>query len=126
MAATTFSVDGQASADHGLTTNSTAIADLTVSYDIPYTVTRTATVSTTGTNSVSFETFDVDFSFIYDHNTAHDNSQVGGGLANALANGASVTSLGGLFSAYSPGGSSSGGGGIETGASISYSMSTTG
>src|SRR5690606_40789122 len=34
-------VRGQASADHGITTNDTAIADITVRYQIPYTVTRT-------------------------------------------------------------------------------------
>ena len=37
----------QASADHGITTNATAIADMTISYVIPYTVTRTPSRSRT-------------------------------------------------------------------------------
>ncbi|HEY8494783.1 MAG TPA: PEP-CTERM sorting domain-containing protein [Myxococcota bacterium] len=87
---------GQASADHGITTNPTAIADLTVSYTIPYTVTRTVTVvpgAEPGANAVlSIPIQLIRLTLNYSGSVAKDNSQVGGGLGQALATAATFTS----------------------------------
>jgi hypothetical protein len=114
-------IGGQASADHGLTTNATAIADITVNAHINYTVNRTVTIAEPpgpNNNTATYETFTVNFTFSLDSNTAHDNTQTLGGLANAQVYAVNVSSAGGLFGATSFGGNSSGGGGSETGASI--------
>lgn len=87
------SIVGQASADHGITTNPTAIADITVSYTIPYTVTRTVSViPNPGDALLSIPTQQITLNLNYSGEVAKDNSQFGGGLGNALATGATVTS----------------------------------
>ena len=87
------SVVGQASADHGFTTNPTAIADMTVSYTIPYTVTRTVTViPAAGPALLSIPTQQITLNLNYSGEVAKDNSQLAGGLGQALKTGATVTS----------------------------------
>lgn len=87
------SIVGQASADHGITTNPTAIADITVSYSIPYTVTRTVTViPAAGDALLSIPTQQITLNLNYSGEIAKDNSQVAGGLGQALKTGATVTS----------------------------------
>lgn len=107
-----LTVTGQASADQGPTTNPTAIADITISYDIPYTITRTVSVSAPFTISIPVLT--LTFNATYQGSSAHDNSQVGGGLANAQAYTATLSDVGGgnlVFGAANYAGSSNGGGG---------------
>lgn len=108
-------VRGQASADHGITTNPTAIADTTVTYDIPYTVTRTLSVNdvppgpAVATVPIQSISFDITFS----GSAAKDNSQAVGGLGNAVVFTASLTSLTGKFTATNYAGASQlGGGGL--------------
>lgn len=95
-ATASLQVVGQASADHGITTNPTAIADITVSYTIPYTVTRTVTVipgaGPGDTALLSIPTQQITLNLNYSGNVAKDNSQVGGGLGQALASAATVVS----------------------------------
>jgi hypothetical protein len=103
-------VRGQSSADQALTTDPTAIADITVSYDIPYTVTRTVSVS--GLNA-TFPIQTITFNANWSGEVSKDNSQVAGGLGNAVAFSASFQSLGGLFTTASyTGASQLGGGGL--------------
>lgn len=105
----------QASADHGITTNATAIADMTVSYSLPYTVTRTITggpgPGIAGAAFVPIQTISFNVNTIV--HLAHDNSQTGGGLANAIAFDGTVSSTSGLFGAQtiSIAGTNGGGGG---------------
>ena len=83
---------GQASADHGITTNPTAIADITVSYTVPYTVTRDW-YTTLGPNPqlvIPNQSILLDLS--YSGTTATDNSQTTGGLGNAAIYNVTVTS----------------------------------
>jgi hypothetical protein len=75
---------GQSSADHGLTTNATAIADMTVSYQIPYTVTRTWTSTTGPVPQLVIPTQQITLNLNLSGSVAKDNSQIGGGLGNAL------------------------------------------
>jgi len=108
-------VRGQASADHGITTNPTAIADITIVYDIPYTVTRTVSWSGGGPGviNLSVPTQQITFNVNWSGEVAKDNSQVGGGLGQARAFDASFQSLGGLFSTTNyAGASQTGGGGL--------------
>jgi hypothetical protein len=112
-------VRGQASADHGITTNPTAIADITVTYDIPYTVTRSfqipqATfplqplIAAVPTQQILF-----DMTWLGD--VAKDNSQLGGGLGQATAFTASIASLGGRFTTTTyAGAAQTGGGGLAS------------
>ena len=84
---------GQASADHGFTTNPTAIADITVSYTIPYTVTRTVTViPNAGDALLSIPTQQITLNLNYSGEVSKDNSQIAGGLGQALRTAATVTS----------------------------------
>lgn len=124
IGSTSFNLRGQASADHGLTTNATAIADITVSYAIPYTVTRTVTQVQppgAGNGTLSFEVFDLVFDFSMTGLLGHDNSQTIGGLANAAFYGFSASSGNGFFSPVSSGGLSNGGGGGPSYSTISQS-----
>jgi hypothetical protein len=75
---------GQSSADHGLTTNATAIADMTVSYQIPYTVTRTWTSTTGPVPQLVIPTQQITLNLNLSGEVSKDNSQVGGGLGQAL------------------------------------------
>ncbi len=81
-----------------------------MSYDIPYTVTRTVSVSgNDGTFPIQTITFNVNWS----GEVSKDNSQTTGGLGNAVAFNASFQSLGGLFLSTSyTGASQLGGGGL--------------
>lgn len=78
------SIVGQASADHGITTNPTAIADMTISYVIPYTVTRTWTTTTGPTPQLIIPTQTITLNLNLSGEVAKDNSQVAGGLGQAL------------------------------------------
>jgi hypothetical protein len=114
-----LNIRGQASADHGITTNPTAIADMTISYDIPYTVTRSfqipqATfplqplIAQVPTQQILF-----DMTWLGD--VAKDNSQATGGLGQATAFTASIQSLGGRFTTTTYlGGAVTGGGGVTS------------
>lgn len=103
-------VRGQVSADEGLATNTDVAVDLTVQYDIPYTVTRTVTVSG---NNASFPIQTISFNVNWSGEVSKDNSQATGGLGNAVAFNASFSSLGGLFTAtIYTGASQLGGGGL--------------
>jgi hypothetical protein len=110
-------VRGQASADHGLTTNATAIADMTVTYDIPYTVTRTVTVTDApmgpGDVLLQFPIQTISLDITFSGSADKDNSQVGGGLGQATVFTASLQSLTGKFTTTNyPGASLTGGGGL--------------
>lgn len=103
-------VRAQVSADQGPTTNPVAIADMTVTYNIPYTVTRNVTIA--GDNG-TFPIQTISFNVNWSGEVSKDNSQVGGGLGNAVAYDASFQSLGGLFATTGyTGGSQLGGGGL--------------
>ena len=78
-------VVGQASADHGLTANPTAVADITVSYSIPYTVTRTWTTTTGPTPQLIIPTQQITLNLNFGGEVSKDNSQTTGGLGQALA-----------------------------------------
>jgi hypothetical protein len=95
-ATASLQIVGQASADHGITTNPTAIADVTIQYVIPYTVTRTVTVipgaGPGDTALLSIPNQQITLNLNYSGNVAKDNSQVGGGLGQALASAATVVS----------------------------------
>jgi hypothetical protein len=111
-------IRGQSSADHGLTTNATAIADMTISYDIPYTVTRTISINDVPPGPVNatvpLQTITLDITF--SGSVAKDNSQVAGGLGQALADisTGNFSSLTGKFTAVTVGNdiSQTGGGGL--------------
>jgi hypothetical protein len=75
---------GQSSADHGLTTNATAIADMTVSYQIPYTVTRTWNSTPGPVPQLVIPTQQITLNLNLSGEVSKDNSQVGGGLGQAL------------------------------------------
>jgi hypothetical protein len=75
---------GQASADQGPTTNPTAIADITISYTIPYTVTRDWSTTTGPTPQLIIPTQQITFNLNLSGEVAKDNSQVAGGLGQAL------------------------------------------
>jgi len=108
-------VRGQASADHGITTNPTAIADTTVTYDIPYTVTRTLSVNDVppGPALASVPIQSISFDITFSGSAAKDNSQATGGLGQATVFTASLTSLTSKFTATSYAGAShTGGGGL--------------
>jgi hypothetical protein len=77
-------IRAQASADQGPTTNPTAIADITVSYSIPYTVTRTWNTTTGPTPQLVIPTQQITLNFNLSGEVSKDNSQVGGGLGQAL------------------------------------------
>ncbi len=126
VGATSVNIRGQSSADHGLLANPTAIADMTVEYEIPYTVTRTVNhVGTTtlgGTPAelhIPIQTITLDMNF--SGNAAHDSTQTFGGLSNAQVYTASVESLGipgaGIVwgTGSYPGEFSGGNGNVETG-----------
>jgi hypothetical protein len=122
-AVASLNVRGQASADHGLTTNATAIADITVTYDIPYTITRTVQVTASGVSgaTMSIPVLGLTFNATFSGSTAHDNSQTAGGLANAVAYTATLSDSGGnnlVFGSQNYAGSSNGGGGGPTSANF--------
>jgi len=75
---------GQATADQGPTTNPTAIADITVSYSIPFTVTRTWTTTTGPTPQLIIPTQQITLDFNLSGEVSKDNSQTTGGLGQAL------------------------------------------
>lgn len=110
-ATASLNIRGQASADHGITTNPDAFADITVSYDIPYTITRTVEVSAPFTMSIPV--LQLTFNANYSGTAAHDSTQVGGGWANANAGfGATLSDVGGgnlVFGSTSYSGSTSSG-----------------
>jgi hypothetical protein len=89
-----FTVRGQSSADHGLTTNPTAIADMTITFSIPYTVTRTVFVDHVdgGPAEGHFPDVRVNLNVTLSGAAASDNSQSFGGLGNALFTTASFSS----------------------------------
>jgi hypothetical protein len=121
-ATASLGITGQASADHGLTTNPTAIADITVSYTIPYTVTRDW-YTTVGPNPqlvIPNQSILLDLS--YSGNTAHDNSQATGGLGNAQMYSLTVTSAAFGVAVLSDANSTSGGGGSETGPALTDNL----
>lgn len=105
-------VVGQASADQGPTTNPTAIADITVTYTIPYTVTRNWTTTTGPTPQLIIPNQTITLNLNYGGEVSKDNSQTIGGLGQALATAASVSSA--RFGAVSLGStvSQTGGGGL--------------
>jgi len=74
----------QASADHGITTNPTAVADITVSYSIPYTVTRTWTTTPGPTPQLIIPTQQITLNLNLSGEVSKDNSQATGGLGQAL------------------------------------------
>ncbi|MGB5260836.1 MAG: hypothetical protein WBO34_09980, partial [Gammaproteobacteria bacterium] len=90
-------VRGQASANSGLT--GAATADLRVTYDIPYSITRNVSVTPgPGGALASFENFELAFSAIYlSYLTAKDDFGQIGGAQSARAYNASITSAGGFF-----------------------------
>jgi hypothetical protein len=90
---------GQASADHGLTTNATAIADMTIVFNIPYTVTRTITIPDGPPYPVNAQVpiQNVAFNLTFNGRVGNDNSQVAGGLGQASSFNASITSSSGYF-----------------------------
>lgn len=98
----TVNFRGQASADHGITTNPTAIADITVTYDVPYTVTRTITTQgctsmggpPCGPAEITIPIQTITLNMTYSGAVDTDSSQSFGGLANAVAFTATVQSLG--------------------------------
>jgi hypothetical protein len=78
------SIVAQSSADHGITTNPTAIADMTVSYQIPYTVTRNW-FTTLGPNpQLVIPTQQITLNLNFSGEVSKDNSQTAGGLGQAL------------------------------------------
>jgi hypothetical protein len=88
---------GQASADHGVTTNPTAIADITVSYTVPITITRTVSVQRIPTMNgpdvlltIPNQQITLDLSFT--GQVSKDNSQATGGLGQAVSFNTSVSS----------------------------------
>lgn len=117
-------IRGQASANSNVT--GAATADTTITYNIPYSVSRNVSVTPGPGGAVaSVEAFDLDFSGIYRSLliTNDDILQVGG-TQSARAFNASITSLGGFFSTISMAGHSLSGdntfgntlqnGGVET------------
>ena len=91
-----FQVRAQVSADEGLATNADVAVDLTVTYDIPYTITRTvSSTGNVGQASVPLQT--ITFTITTRGDVAKDNSQTIGGLGNALSFDGTMSSLGGRF-----------------------------
>lgn len=91
-----FQVRAQVSADEGLATNADVAVDLTVTYDIPYTITRTiSSTGNVGEASVPLQT--ITFTITTRGDVAKDNSQATGGLGNALSFNGTMSSLGGRF-----------------------------
>jgi len=79
-------VVGQASADQGVAgVDPDAIVDMTVSYVIPYTVTRTWTTTTGPTPQLIIPTQQITLNLNYGGEVSKDNSQTAGGLGQALA-----------------------------------------
>lgn len=74
----------QASADQGPTTNPTAIADMTVTYSIPYTVTRTWTSVPGPIPQLVIPTQQITLNLNLSGEVSKDNSQTTGGLGQAL------------------------------------------
>lgn len=96
-----FQIRAQVSADEGLATNPDVAVDLTVQYDIPYTITRTVSgVLNGGTyKDASAPTQTVTFTITTKGDVAKDNSQATGGLGNALSFNGTMSSLGSRFAA---------------------------
>lgn len=107
-------IRAQASADQGPTTNPTAIADITVSYSIPYTVTRTWNTTTGPTPQLVIPTQQITLNFNLSGEVSKDNSQVGGGLGQALLDVTTGNVTSARFGAVSFGSdiSQTGGGGL--------------
>jgi len=83
-ATASLAITAQSSADHGFTSNPTAIADMTVSYTIPYTVTRTWTTTPGPAPQLIIPIQQITLNFNFSGEVSKDNSQVGGGLGQAL------------------------------------------
>lgn len=109
-----LAIVGQASADQGPTTNPTAIADITVSYSIPYTVTRTWTTTPGPTPQLIIPTQQITLNFNLSGEVSKDNSQTTGGLGQALLDVTSFNVTTGRFGSVSFGSdvSQTGGGGL--------------
>jgi PEP-CTERM motif len=105
---------GQASADQTLTTDPTAIADMTVSYVIPYTVTRTWTTTTGPSPQLIIPTQQITLNLNFSGEVSKDNSQVAGGLGQALLDVNNLNVSSARFGAVSFGSdiSQTGGGGL--------------
>jgi hypothetical protein len=123
-------VRGQSSADHGITTNPTAIADMSVQYDIPYTITRTVT-NPANSGWLEFPLQTITFNMTVSGQVGKDNSQIGGGLGlvagalgadpdQATAYTISAASLGGRFTTASYAGAALTGGGGLVRTTLSY------
>ncbi len=83
-ASANLAIVAQASADQGPTTNPTAIADITVSYSIPYTVTRNWFTTTGPTPQLVIPNQTITLNLNLSGEVSKDNSQVAGGLGQAL------------------------------------------
>jgi len=112
------SVRAQVSADQGPTTNPTAVADMTVTYDLPYTITRVVTITGPAVFNANVPLQTITFSINLAGDVAKDNSQLAGGLGQALYTTGTASSLGGRFSSVALDGtvSQTGGGGLASSA----------
>ena len=125
--AASANVRAQASADHAVTgIDPPASADITVTYDLPYTVTRTVTVTDAPVGPgdvfalVPIQTISLDITF--SGSAAKDNSQVAGGLGQATVFTASLQSLTSKFTTTNyTGAAQTGGGGL---AATNFSRTT--
>ncbi len=79
-----LAIVAQASADHGITTNPTAIADVLVSYTIPYTVTRTWNTTPGAIPQLVIPNQTITLNLNLAGEVAKDNSQATGGLGQAI------------------------------------------
>jgi hypothetical protein len=83
-ATASMAIVGQSSADHGITTNPDASADMTISYVIPYTVTRTWNTTPGAMPQLIIPTQQITLNFNLSGEVSKDNSQTAGGLGQAL------------------------------------------
>lgn len=109
-----FSIVGQCSADHGITTNPAASADMTISYSVPYTVTRTWNTTTGPTPQLIIPTQTITLNLNLSGEISKDNSQTIGGLGQALLDVSSGNVTSARFGSVSFGSdiSQTGGGGL--------------
>lgn len=83
-ATASMAIIGQSSADEGLATDPDAHADMTISYSIPYTVTRTWTTTTGPTPQLIIPNQTITLNLNLSGEVSKDNSQATGGLGQAL------------------------------------------
>jgi hypothetical protein len=105
----------QASADHGVTiVSGTASADMTVSYSIPYTVSRTWTSTTGPVPQLVIPTQQITLNLNLSGEVSKDNSQATGGLGQALLDITNLNVTTGRFGSVTLGAdiSQTGGGGL--------------